>query len=146
MVKAKKQMKETMRALEDYIRKNTGLQPSLQIPGNYAMELLHPRNKDLLPGFFTDNEKDKKVIIHEIQRMYTILRETYRATKPLPQQTDNYKDDAIRLGRYLNTIIPWASWPNYNHRTFEHVQEIIRKKGSAGALSAEGSEANNKQT
>ena len=115
MVKAKKQMKETMRALEDYIRKNTGLQPSLQIPGNYARELMHPRNKDLLPGFFTDAaEKDKKVIIHEIQRMYTILRETYRATKPLPQQTDNYKDDAIRLGRYLNTIIPWANYLGLN--------------------------------
>ena len=118
----------------------------MQLPGNYARELLNPRNNYLLPGFFSDQEEQKKVLVSEIQQKYIILREAYRATKPLPQQIASYKTKAVALGRFLLTEIPWAHWPNYLHRTIEHVQEIMMKKGSIGALSAEGSEANNKQT
>ena len=52
----------------------------------------------------------------------------------------------MELGRQRLKDFPWANWPNYLHRTIEHVQKIIETKGSLGALFAEGSEGNNKQT
>ena len=139
-------MKITRREFDDYIRRKTGLQPVLQIPGNYARELLDLSQNHLLSDFLSVEDTHNRELISDINGRFIHLRSTYRATKPLPQYVSQYKCDAVCWGRYVKSKLPWAGWPNYFHRIIEHVQEIIIKKGSTGALSAEGSEANNKQT
>ena len=111
-------------------------------------------NHDLLPdllllGFHDEVPEDEKAhIVHlkEIQELYSTIRSIYRATKPKPDDIQGYKVIAMDLGRKLLINFKWANWTNYLHRTIEHVQQILSERGSTGAFSTEGSEANNKQT
>ena len=139
-------VRDTKRSFDDYIRNKTGLQSELQLPGNYAREILAEGNGNLLPDFLDGRHAFNKRCLREIIRQFRWLRMVYRAKIPNKDDVASYKQKAVQLGRQLIQVFPWASWPNYLHRIFEHVQQIIEEKGSVGSLSAEGSEANNKQT
>ena len=142
-----KEVKEALKLVrnefDDYVRLNTGLQPRLQLPGNYVREMLSDKNINLLPNFLRSTEGSKA--LKEIIQEYNWLRKVYRAKNPDPRDVSVYKERVVALAKHLLKEFPWALWPNYFHRVVEHVQELIEKHGSVGALSAEGVEAGNKQ-
>ena len=142
-----KEVKEAIKVVrnefDDFVRQNTGLQPQLQLLGNYVREILSDKNVCLLSDFLGSIEGSKA--LKDILQQYNWFRRVYRAKNPDPVDVSVYKKKAVALAKLLLKEFPWALWPNYFHRVVEHVQELIEKHGSVGALSAKGVEAGNKQ-
>ena len=144
-----KEVKETIRVVrnefDDFVRQNIGLQPQLQLPGNYVREILSDKIVCLLHvSHFLGSIEGSKAP-KDILQQYNWLRRVYRAKNPDPVDVSVYKKKAVALAKLLLKEFPWALWPNYFHWVVEHVQELIEKHGSVGALSAEDVEAGNKQ-
>ena len=80
---------------------------------------------------------------------FRLWRKVYRANEPMkdfPHDVLQYKVKAVEMGRQSMDEFGYAAWPNYLHKTIEHMQEIIVNPDgvmSVGALS-EGNEAGNK--
>ena len=75
------------------------------------------------------------------------MRKIYRAKQPLtdyPDNTESYKQNAVKFGNHLLEHFAYCNWPNYLHKVIEHVYEIIEKEGSVGIFSSEGNKAGNK--
>ena len=56
----KSQLKSIRREMDDFIRQHTGLQPALQLPGNYRREILSQENENLVPDFVGDEHPHEK--------------------------------------------------------------------------------------
>ena len=58
-----KEVKESIKVVrsefDDFVRQNTGLQPQLQLPGNYVREILSDKNVCLLSDFLGSIEGSK---------------------------------------------------------------------------------------
>ena len=75
-------VQDTKRSFDDYIRNKTGLQSELQLPGNYAREILAEGNGNLLPDFLDGRHAFNKRCLREIIRQFYWLRMVYRAKTP----------------------------------------------------------------
>ena len=106
-------------------------------------EILSDKNVCLLSDILGNTEGSKA--LKDIFQQYNWLRRVYRAKNPDPVDVSVYKKKDVALAKLLLKDFPWALWPNYFHQVVEHVQVLIEKHGSVGALSAEGVEAGNKQ-
>ena len=105
-IKQWRETKEVKEALKlernefgDYVRLNTGLQPQLQLPGNYVREMLADQNINLLPNFLGSIESSKA--LKEIIQEYNWLRNVYRAKNPDPRDVSVYKERAVALVKHL---------------------------------------------
>ena len=75
----KNALKEVRKELDDYVHVKTGLQPALQLPGNYAREILDEKNQDLLPEFPSEEQTEEKKALKEVNQQYCELRRVYWA-------------------------------------------------------------------
>ena len=115
------------------------------LPGNYARCLFDDTNKEHV--LFLVSNEDRKEKISQLSDMFHGLRTIYRAKNPKVQfldETKSYKENAVKMGRFLLSNFAYARWNNYLHKGIEHVDEIIDTHGSVGVLSGEGNEAGNK--
>ena len=79
--------------------------------------------------------------------MFRGLQTIYRAKNPkvkFSDETKSYKENAVKMGRFLPSYLAYVRWNNYRHKVIEHVDEIVDTHGSVGDLSGEGNEAGNK--
>ena len=82
----------------------------------------------MLPDFLYGRHAFNKRCLREIIRQFRWLGMVYRAKTPNKDDVASYKQKAVQLGRQLIQVFPWASWPNYLHRIFEHVQQKANNK------------------
>ena len=68
--KIREQLKMVKREMDDYIRLKTGLQPALQLPGNYAREIMAEENENLLSGFIGDDFPSERESLKEVCSQY----------------------------------------------------------------------------
>ena len=119
----KEAIKVVRKEFDDFVRQNTGLQPQLQLPGNYVREILSDKSVCLLSDILGSIEGSKA--LKDILQQYNWLRRVYRAKNPDPVDVSVYKKKAVALAKLLLKELPWALWLNYFHRVVEHVQELI---------------------
>ena len=65
--------------------------------------------------------------------MFHGLQTIYRAKNPkvqFPVETKRYKENAVKMERFLPSNFAYARWNNYLHKVIEHADEIIDTRGS----------------
>ena len=133
---------------DKHMRSQTGVNPALMMPGNYARTLFDSKNEavvcELIVAF------DRKAFMSELLSQFRRMRKIYRAKSPktdYPEEVRLYKLNAVEMGKFLLENYTYVEWPNYLHKLIEHVQELIEHDlgpGSIGMFSGEGNEGGNK--
>ena len=131
-----------------HMRLQTGINPSLMMPGNYARTLFDSKSESIVCEQIANPEK--RLAMSKVLSQFRELRKIYRAKSPksmYPQEVRLYKANAVDMGKFILEHYSYVDWPNYLHKIIEHVQELIEHEsgpGSIGMFSSEGNEGGNK--
>lgn len=112
------------------------------IPGNYARTLFETPHSVLLELLSDSTRKENLSSVFEY-----IFRKVYRCKDPLkecPLDVQNYENCAVEMGTLFLEHFDYVEWPNYLHKIFEHVQQLVEDPngpGSVGAFSSQSNEA-----
>ena len=135
------------RKFDAHMKKETGINPQLMMPGNYARSLFSTPHTILLRLIENEDRRERLSVVLE---KFNELREVYRCLCPMkdiPEKVHLYKQNSVAFGQLLIQNFQYADWPNYLHKVIEHVQQLIldpNGPGSVGAFSSEGNECGNK--
>ncbi|XP_070545703.1 V(D)J recombination-activating protein 1-like [Ptychodera flava] len=134
--------------LDDHLKAEIGINPSLMMPGNYARVFFDEKNEQAILSLIPQAQRREDFAA--VLAKFRFLKKVYCAKLPKV----DYKDDiesvktvGIEMGMLLIDKFGYARWPNYLHKVIEHTQELIEKEdspGTIGGISGEGNEAGNK--
>ena len=110
---------------DKHMRLQTGVNPALMMPGNYARTLFDSKHENAVCELIVD--PDRKALMTELLCQFRRLRTIYRAKSPktdYPEEVKLYKMSAVKMGKFLLENYSFVEWPNYLHKVIEHVQDL----------------------
>ena len=127
-------------------RQKCGLQRWLMQPGNYSRKLLSNKCTAVVMSLV---KEESRPVVQELTDWCRKLKKVWKSTRPLescPSDVRVYRENASAFMDTIKTHFNYVrdNIPNYVHKFFAHVPQLIDLFGSTGAFSSEANEHGNK--
>lgn len=114
----KHQIEQATNKLNMHLKQTIGINPCLNLPGNYARILFTQKNEPDILHLLPSEEKKQNfsILLTSLRFMHNIFS-SRKPQEEFPFEWNLYKSRAIEIGHQHISSYPYARWSNYVHKT-----------------------------